>query len=250
MTTSLSIVKPALHDEELRYEQLSEAISALAPEEGIRHLKNFLAAYPSFAPAHNDLGVLYLRSGNGTLALAHHEKATRLQPENILFRKNLADFYAVELGWLEDAADIYLDVLRRNPRDTEAMMALGKLGEAMRSGSIQIEAPQSNILQLRSIDEKQVANSVNEDSRSEGELYKAAMTLVTNKETDAAISSLKALIERYPGNAIACNDRGILYQQKSMFDMYRKQLDEAFSIVPDSVLFSKNIEQHLYVCIV
>ena len=109
MTTSM-LMQSSAHDERAVYDRLSATVQGLAPEEGIRRTKEFLVTFPSFALAHNDLGVLYHQYGNPTLALAHHEKAARLQPENTLFRKNLADFYAVELGWLEEAVDIYLEV--------------------------------------------------------------------------------------------------------------------------------------------
>ena len=112
MTTNM-LMETATHDEGAVYDRLSATVQGLSPEDGIRRVKEFLATFPSFALAHNDLGVLYHQAGNPTLALAHHEKAARLQPDNTLFRKNLADFYAVELGWLEEAVDIYLEVVDR-----------------------------------------------------------------------------------------------------------------------------------------
>ncbi len=244
MTTGISIAKNSQYGDELRYEQLSEAISALPPEEGIRHLKSFLATYPSFAAAHNDLGVLYLRAGNGTLALAHHEKATRLQPDNIVFRKNLADFYAVELGWLEDATDIYLEVLRRNPRDIEAMLALGKLGEAMQTKNLE-GSPQQPFEPFAN-QPKLVATAQPDSQRSVDDWYRNALTLLSAGDKDAAVFELKKLLARYPDHALASNDLGILLQQQERYEEARKYLEQAVNIEPKSSLFRKNLADILY----
>lgn len=254
MSTSLSVVKPAAHDEELRYEQLSEALASLPPVDGIRHLKNFLTTYPSFAPAHNDLGVLYLKAGNNTLALAHHEKATRLQPENVLFRKNLADFYAVELGWIEDAVDIYLDVLRRNPRDIEAMMALGKLGEAMNLRQLPSAGQLPELLQPCSMPVKEPHITASgplatESLRTSEQWHMDAMSLSAKGEQAAAVAQLMDLVLRYPDNATAFNDLGILLQQQEKYQDARKYMEEAVRILPDSVLFRKNLADLLYVAV-
>ncbi len=244
MSTSLSITKNPQYNDELRYEQLAEAIATLPPEEGIRHLKSFLATYPSFATAHNDLGVLYLRAGNGTLALAHHEKAARLQPDNIVFRKNLADFYATELGWLEDATDIYLEVLHRNPRDIEAMLALGKLGEAMLAKKAELTSQPS----FDSIAEKPKLPPEHqpEIQKTADERYQEALKLVSSGEHDAAVATLKKLVEKFPNYATAYNDLGILLQQQGQPAEALGYLEQAVSLTPDSTLFRKNLADILY----
>jgi len=100
------------------YERILAAVRDVEFDEGIRHIKDFLKIYPEFAQAHNDLAVLYYRSGNSLRALAHYEKAHKLEPGNITYRKNLADFYFVELEWTDDAVLTYLDILKDNPFDT------------------------------------------------------------------------------------------------------------------------------------
>ena len=59
--------------------------------------------------------------------MAHYEKAHKLAPRNITFLKNLADFYLIELDWADDAIHIYLDILKDNPFDIEALNALGAI---------------------------------------------------------------------------------------------------------------------------
>lgn len=109
------------------YERIVTYIREVEPEEAIRQIQNFLKIYPEFAQAHNDVAVLYYQAGNGTKALAHYEKAHKLEPSNITFRKNLADFYFVELEWADDAIQTYLDILKDNPFDVETLNALGTI---------------------------------------------------------------------------------------------------------------------------
>lgn len=107
------------------YERILADVREVETEEGIRHIKDFLKIYPDFAKAHNDLAVMYHQTGNALKALAHYEKAHKLEAGNITYLKNLADFYFVELEWTGDAIHIYLDILKDNPFDIEALNALG-----------------------------------------------------------------------------------------------------------------------------
>jgi len=109
------------------FERILADVREVEVDEGIRHIKDFLKIYPDFAQAHNDLAVMYYQTGNPLKALAHYEKAHKLDPGNITYRKNLADFYFVELEWTGDAIHTYLDILKDNPFDIEALNALGSI---------------------------------------------------------------------------------------------------------------------------
>ncbi len=109
------------------YERILADVREVEADEGLRHIKDFLKIYPDFARAHNDLAVMYYQAGNSLKALAHHEKAHKLEPGNIIYRKNLADFYFVELEWTGEAIHTYLDILKDNPFDTEALNSLGTI---------------------------------------------------------------------------------------------------------------------------
>ena len=109
------------------YERILTDVREVEIDEGIRHLKDFLKIYPDFARAHNDLAVMYYQTENSLKALAHYEKAHKLDPRNITYRKNLADFYFIELEWTGDAINTYLDILKDNPFDIEALNALGSI---------------------------------------------------------------------------------------------------------------------------
>ena len=114
------------------YERIRSIIHDLETEEAICQIQNFLKVYPEFAQGHNDLAVFYYQIGNPLKALAHYEKAHKLDPANITYRKNLADFYFVELEWPDDAIQSYLEILKDNPFDLEALNALGTI--SMRTG--------------------------------------------------------------------------------------------------------------------
>src|SRR3974390_1869874 len=109
------------------YERILAVVRDVETDEAIHHIQDFLRIYPEFGQAHNDIAVLYYRNGNPLRALAHHEKAHKLEPGNITYRKNLADFYFAELEWTGDAIQTYLDILKDNPFDVEALNALGTI---------------------------------------------------------------------------------------------------------------------------
>jgi Flp pilus assembly protein TadD len=109
------------------YERILTLVRDVETSEAIQHIHDFLKIYPEFSQAHNDIAVLFYRAGNSLKALAHHEKAHKLDPVNITYRKNLADFYFAELEWTDDAIHTYLDILKDNPFDIEALNALGTI---------------------------------------------------------------------------------------------------------------------------
>ncbi len=109
------------------YETAQKFLERGREKETIEVLNLLLSLYPDFALAHNDLGVLYFRDGDKEKALQHYQKAAQLQPENITFLKNLADFCYVEAGELEAALKIYLKVLVVNPTDIETLLILGAI---------------------------------------------------------------------------------------------------------------------------
>ena len=61
-------------------------------KEAIGALRVFLGLYLDYALAHNDLGVLYFKEGEKEKAHKHYELASQLEPDNLTFQKNLADF--------------------------------------------------------------------------------------------------------------------------------------------------------------
>ncbi len=86
---------------------------------------------PNDAETNNNLGVVYYRKGDKENALTHYKIATQLMPNNINFQKNLADFYYVEMGQVEEAMQIYVQVLNANPEDIETLLVLAHICVAL-----------------------------------------------------------------------------------------------------------------------
>ncbi len=118
----------SLKSPDVLYEEIKELVSSSSSlKEAIGALEMFLAMWPNYALAHNDLGVLYYKDGNKEKSLQCYEKAADLQPGNITFQKNLADFYYVELNQVEAAMALYVKVLSINPEDIETLLTLGHI---------------------------------------------------------------------------------------------------------------------------
>jgi glycosyltransferase involved in cell wall biosynthesis/coenzyme F420-reducing hydrogenase beta subunit/polysaccharide pyruvyl transferase WcaK-like protein/lipopolysaccharide biosynthesis regulator YciM len=93
-------------------------------EEAIALLENSLDNKHGDPVLHNDLGVLYQNIGNHQKSLEHYEIAVALSPGNPLFQKNLASFIYVLLGKTDEAVNMYTELLKNYPEDTEVLAAL------------------------------------------------------------------------------------------------------------------------------
>jgi len=110
-----------------RYQRSQELVAEGDLDGAARELAGILSCYPEFAPAHNDLAVLSYQHGEKGQARIHYEKAAKLAPGNSTFQKNLADFYFVEGYDVDGAIAIYLEQLRKEPKNIETLMSLGKI---------------------------------------------------------------------------------------------------------------------------
>ena len=112
---------------DILYAEVGKVMADGSQKETIGALEMFLAIWPDFALAHNDLGVLYFEEGEKEKSLEHYVKAAQLEPDNSTFQKNLADFYYVEAGRVEEAMGLYVKVLDANPTDIEVLLILGTI---------------------------------------------------------------------------------------------------------------------------
>ena len=114
------------------YQKAQVLINSDRVEEGIRALEILLESYPDYAIAHNDLGTLYFNKGRKDKILEHYRVAVDLDPCNPLFQKNLADFYYVILGQVEDAIEHYVMALSSKPGDIETLLMLGHISVSLK----------------------------------------------------------------------------------------------------------------------
>jgi tetratricopeptide (TPR) repeat protein len=63
--------------------------------------------------------------------VASYEQAVAMEPANTTFTKNLADFYYVEQGRLEDALRLYRNVIDGSANDMESLIAAGRICVAL-----------------------------------------------------------------------------------------------------------------------
>ena len=112
---------------ESEYEKIQKYVDTGEIETARIKLEKLVSTYPEFALGHNDLGVLTYRMGLKKEALKHYEVAAQLQPDNIVFLKNLADCYYVELGKIEEAMKLYVKILQLEPKDIETLLVVGHL---------------------------------------------------------------------------------------------------------------------------
>lgn len=90
-------------------------------------LSDFISSFPDFALAHNDLGVISHQLEKLDQAETSYREAVRLAPQDITFRKNLADFLFVIRQKPEEAMQHYHEVLKSAPKDIEALMMIGNI---------------------------------------------------------------------------------------------------------------------------
>lgn len=89
------------------------------------YISEFLSRHPQYARAHNDLGVLHYQAEKVEAALQCYQRAVRLAPLDIVFRKNLADLWFIEKKDYSAAVKNYLAVLKQDPQDVEALYGVG-----------------------------------------------------------------------------------------------------------------------------
>ena len=130
------VEEKVLSAEEL-YEKAVALGAAGENDSAVRMLEKMLEMDSENAVVHNDLGVCYHRLGNEEKSLEHYQTATKIDPSNVTFQKNLADFYCFAKGQIEQALTIYLRLLKDDPEDIEVLLSagtickmLGKIGDA------------------------------------------------------------------------------------------------------------------------
>lgn len=259
------------------YLQLENTLQTNPQEESISRLEDFLRQYPDFAQAHNDLAVLYYHAGNKLQTLGHYEKAVRLEPANSTFRKNLASFYFVEMGWVDDAIFIYTDILAKTPNDTEVLAALGIISvnldrrteartfftrllelepwnQDARAFLAELEpaeaaaygtppAPtQSAPADLDALlaDLRDTITRLEQQNLPE-DTYANAVALLNQGNQQAAICELEKLVQRDPSHALAHNDLGVLYLQQGDTEKSQHHHELAVKADPTSTTFKKNL---------
>lgn len=236
-----SVVPYNQYEAQNAYQRLRVSLSRESAE-ATAEIKTFLKMFPDVSLAHNDLGVLYHQTGNDLLALAHYEKANRLQPNNPTVIKNLAEFYFVVLGWTDDAIEMLTELLNAWPNDFEILTALGNISEkvgqpdearAFYRKALQLE-PQN--AELREI----LAKLDGPVSAAE---YRSQPALV---QVDEEVAPLERLLAQNPANALAHNNLGIVYTRRGEYEEARVHHEYAVEFEPANLVYQKNLADLYY----
>jgi tetratricopeptide (TPR) repeat protein len=236
------------------YREIEPQINSGQADAAIDALKKLLSSHPDFALAHNDLGVFYYNQGDKITAQLHYERAARLEPENITFQKNLADFYFVELNRVEEAMAMYVKILEANPQDVETLLTAGHISVALQrfddardiyNRVLEIEPWNADARQFLEALDTQGAGPAN--AKTAEDMYQEIEPLVNSNQPDAAIEVLEKLLASYPDFALACNDLGVLYYNQGDKVKAQSYYEDAARLQPDNITFQKNLADFYFV---
>ena len=238
---------------EEQYAGVLPIISDGRVNEAVSALEALLESHPDFALAHNDLGVLYYQQGDKDRALNSYEAATRLEPSNSTFQKNLADFYYVEQGRVEDAIQLYVEILENNPEDAETLLILGHICVALEKFE-DAETFYNRLLEVEPWNTEARENLEKLAKRpgsiphgiSAEEQYEEVQSLIQSGD-DRAINLLENLLLNHPQYALAHNDLGVLYYNQGDKEMALDHYEQAARLEPQNLNFQKNLADFYFV---
>ena len=236
------------------YQTIQQSMKNKRPAEVINELEMLAESYPQFALAHNDLGVLHYQAGKKEKAHQFYEKAVQLDPENMVFQKNLADFYYVEMGRVEEALQIYVKILELNPQDIETLLITGHICVALHNFEDAkvfyqrvLELEPSNEAAQNNLNKLDKRNPAAPEFKSPEEMYQEIQPLLNNGDPHKAIASLEKLLQSYPDFALAHNDLGVLYYHTGDKEKARHHYECAVELMPDNINLQKNLADFLFV---
>ena len=230
------------------YQEIQPLIENGWHDVALNALEKLLNVHPQFAIAHNDLGVLYYNQGLKDKAQMHYEKAVEFQAENITFQKNLADFYYAELGRVEDALRIYVQLIEANPKDVEILLITGHICVALQKFEkakdfytrvLEIEPWHADARQ--NLDKLPNSLSGTNASQSVEEMYQTAQKAAREKRGQEAIQTLEKLLVASPEHAQAHNDLGVLLYRAGDKNLALDHYEKAVQFDPNNTTFQKNL---------
>ena len=238
------------------YQTIQQSMKNKRLEEVINELEMLAESYPQFALAQNDLGVLHYQAGNREMALKFYENAVQLDPGNMVFQKNLADFYYVEMGRVEDALRIYVKILEANPEDVETLMATGQICKALERPDdardffnqvLQIEPWNTAACLLLEELERPLTTVDLMNAESPEGIYQNLQSMLNNLSSDEVIGHLQKLMESFPDFALVYNDLGVLYYNGGDKEKALNYYQKAVQLEPANATFQKNLADYYLV---
>ncbi len=238
----------AMKSPQKMYQEIQPLIENGWHDVALNALEKLLDVHPQFAIAHNDLGVLYYNQGLKDKAQLHYEKAVEFQAENITFKKNLADYYYAELGRVEEALKLYVQILETNPADFEILLITGHICVSLQKFEdakdfyrrvLEIEPWNADARQY--LDKLTQNNSRTDLSQSIDEMYQEAQKAIVEDQGQEAIQMLEKLLAASPEHAQAHNDLGVLFYRAGDKNHALDHYEKAVQLDPNNTTFQKNL---------
>lgn len=241
------------------YPAIQSLLESGARNEAEQALLQHLRRYPDHARAHNDLASILGMQNDTEAALGHYRKAVQLSPQETTYLKNLADLLFVQAGQTDEAIGIYLDLLKRAPRDIETLTNLGIICEAVGQPdeaetfyqrALEIEpwnqGVRTRVTELRArLAQAQAAPATN--AASAEQLYEKAQALVAEGDLPGAARELEGILVNNPDFPLAHNDLAVIYYQDGDKDKALFHYEKAAALAPKNTTFQKNLADFYFV---
>ena len=220
-------------------------------------LEKHLERYPNHPIAHNDLAAISYQMGEMEKAVSHYRAAAQLDPEESTYKKNLADMLYVEVGQVDEAIAIYLELLKSSPRDLETLLNLGIIcdqvgqpaeAESFYQRALEIEPWNQDVRErLTELRGREAEAASVEDDETAEDRYERSQALVAQGDLDAAGRELLGIVEAFPDFSPAHNDLAVLYYQNGAKDEALVHYEKAAALVPGNSTFQKNLADFYFV---
>lgn len=214
-------------------------------------LYEILKISPEHALAHNDSGVLAYEKEDKEKARYHYEKAVSIDPRNLKFLKNLADFYWLENNDAHAAMTLYVQILSKNPADIEAILSCAQVCIALEKyddandfidRARAIDPYDENVCGLNQQLQKLHASGQPQSNREM--LYQKAKVIAADGDLEGATQVLTEIINANSQDAEVFNSLGVLYYELGQKEKAHSCYRQAVKLMPQQDTYCKNLADY------
>ena len=218
------------------------------------------------ARAYNNLGVIACQRKEAEQAMDYYQKAVDLAPDNLTYRKNLADLCYFGLGNAEAALQHYRLILDKKADDFDANLAIGRicadigrhflneaadffdLAEKIEPGNEFVVTERSRLNQESLEPESKTATveQVLVNEVNPGKAYTDLATRFSTLEASETEEKILTFIKNHPNFALAYNDLGVISYQLQKMEAAAASYRKAVELEPENTTFRKNLADFIF----